>query len=101
MSLRKATLAAVAALLVLGGAGAAAWYATSSDGDPATLPGGFSATSVPEQRTESTPTAPETEPPAPDTTETETAPEPTATEPAPQPVEQQKARKTEFPPARH
>jgi hypothetical protein len=96
MSLRKATLAAVAALLALGGAGAAAWYATSGDDDPAPLPG-FSASSVPEEQTESTPTAPEIEPPAPDTTGSETAPAPT--QPAPQPKQQQNARKTKFPPA--
>jgi hypothetical protein len=97
MSLRKATLAAVAALLALGGAGAAAWYATSDDDDPAPL-GGLSATSVPEERTEPTPTVPESQPPAPDTTPGETAPE--QTQPAPQPSERQSAQKTQFPPDR-
>ena len=96
MSLRKATLAAVAALLALGGAGAAAWYATSGDDSSPPLRG-FSATSVPEQQTETIPTAPEIEPAAPDATATETAPEPT--QPAPQPSEKQNARKTQFPPA--
>jgi hypothetical protein len=100
MSLRKATLAAVAALLALGGAGAAAWYATSGDDDPAPLPGGLSATRAPEQRTESTPTAPEAEPPAPDPTGSEPAPDPTPPEPAAQPNKHQNARKTKFPPAR-
>ena len=96
MSLRKATLAAVAVLLVLGGAGAAAWYATSGGDDPTPLRG-FSATSVPEERTESTPTAPEAPAPAPDPTESETAPEPTQS--APQPSRQD-ARKTKFPTTR-
>lgn len=96
MSLRKATLAAVAALLALGGAGAAALYATSGDDDPTPLRE-FSATSVPEERTEPTPTPPEAEAPAPDPTESETAPEPT--QPAPEPSGQN-ARRTQFPPAR-
>jgi hypothetical protein len=93
MSFRKATLAAVATLLALGGAGAAAWLATSDEGDASPLPG-FAAANAPEERTESVPTVPESVPPA-ETTDSDTAPE--ETQLAPQPKERQTARKTQFP----
>jgi hypothetical protein len=95
MSLRKAMLAAVAVLLVLGGAGAAAWVATSGDEGASPL-GGPSAANEPEQRTQSTPTLPESQPPA-DTTEAETETAPEETQPAPQPSEGGDARETQFP----
>jgi hypothetical protein len=94
MSLRKATLAAVAVLLALGGAGAAAWLATSDDNETPALRG-FSASKPPEQRTEPAPTLPGGQPPPADTTPTETAP--AQTQPTPQPSARQSARKTQFP----
>jgi hypothetical protein len=94
VSSRKAILAAVAALAVLGGLGAAAFLATSGDDDDAPLRG-LSAANAPEQETEPAPTLPDSEPPTQPREPETTAPEQTQT--APEPGEQHGTRKTSFP----
>jgi hypothetical protein len=94
MSSRKAILAAVAALVVLGGVGAAAYFATAGDDNDAPLRG-LSAANRPEQETEPTPTVPGSEPPTQPTEPEPTVPEQTQT--APERSERHGTRKTSFP----
>ena len=98
----KAILIAAALVLVLGGAGAAAWVATNDEGDSASaFLGDAPGVDEPPQTTQTAPpaTPPETNlSPTPSATDTELQPAPTTTEPEP-PADRPPAgprRKTHF-----